>query len=142
MSKEHRWKKPAFAGRFLPSTLVACFVSTAAITHAAGGGAYRLDWPHPGEVLSYRSCGCADACWVAEVRHQRTKALNARLRCDCETLHFAQSANPSKETVLGSCEAIRRDGSKPQAIRQTLEQLLHPAAGGPVAPQGAGSSAP
>lgn len=132
-------KKPGFAVCFLPSTLVACAVSTAAVAHAGGTGIYRLDWrPHAGEVLSYRSCGCADACWVAEVRDQRTSALKARLRCDCESLHYARSSNPYKEKALDSCETINRSGRKPEAIREKLEQLLHRTA----VPRGGASSAP
>lgn len=38
---------------------------------AQSGGSYKLNWDVPGEELIYRSCGCADACWVAEVRSVR-----------------------------------------------------------------------
>lgn len=130
--------KPVSARRVLRSTLVLCFVSTAAMAHAGGAGIYRLDWPYRGEVLNYRSCGCADACWVAEVRIQRTKALKARLRCDCESLRYARSPSLSKETALGNCETINRSGSKPEAIREKLEQILHPTG----AHRGLASSAP
>lgn len=111
--------------------LAGCFLAGLGL-HASGGtGAYRLDWPHPGEVLTYRACGCADACWVAEVRHRRTQALQARLRCDCETLFYEQPSAPARTGTLGSCEPIHRNGRKPEAIRERLEQFLHPGAGGP-----------
>ncbi|WCM91866.1 hypothetical protein M5C99_15965 [Acidovorax sp. NCPPB 2350] len=94
--------------------------------HASGGAAtYPLDWPHVGEVLTYRACGCADACWVAEVRLLRTKALKARLRCDCETLRYQQSSAGSEEKALGGCEPINGSERKSDAIRERLEQLLH-----------------
>lgn len=109
-------------------SLTCCLVVGMA-AHAGGTGAYALDWPHAGEALAYRSCGCADACWVAEVRHPRTKALKARLRCDCETLHYQQSAAGRHESALGSCDPINASERKSEAIKERLEQLLHPAAG-------------
>jgi len=121
-------KTTGFAKCFLASILSACFVATDVTAYAGGSGTSSLDWPHAGEVLDYRSCGCADACWMAEVRHQRTKALKARLRCDCETLHYSRFANPSVETDFGSCEAINRSERKPEAIREKLEELLRPPA--------------
>lgn len=113
------------APRIVIRFFTACLVAGCTTAYASSTGTYPLDWPHAGEVLSYRSCGCADACWVAEVRDRRTGALKARLRCDCESLHYARSSNSSKETALGNCESINGSGSKPEAIREKLEQLLH-----------------
>ena len=45
--------------------------------HDSGGPrTYPLEWRGRGEVLLYRSCGCADGCWVAELRAERTKLLS------------------------------------------------------------------
>ncbi|ADX45467.1 hypothetical protein Acav_1546 [Paracidovorax avenae ATCC 19860] len=84
---------------------------------------YPLDWPHAGETLIYHSCGCADACWVAEVRDARTRALKARLRCGCETLHYQPASHASEAILPGGCEPINGSRDKPAAIRERLEQL-------------------
>ncbi|AVS76326.1 hypothetical protein I4I83_00805 [Acidovorax cattleyae] len=84
---------------------------------------YPLDWPHARETLLYRSCGCADACWVAEVRDARTRALKARLRCGCETLHYQPAPRAPEATLPGGCGPINGSSDKPAAIRERLEQL-------------------
>ena len=89
---------------------------------AGGHRTYPLDWHAPGEVLLYHTCGCADACWVAEVRVERTKVLKARLQCDCEMLHFKRPS--AKPKVLGSCEAINTSDQKMDVIADQLKQLL------------------
>ncbi|GKS83410.1 hypothetical protein AVMA1855_04680 [Acidovorax sp. SUPP1855] len=106
--------------------LAACWLTAGMAAHAGATGAYALDWPHAGEALTYRSCGCADACWVAEVRDRRTKALKARLRCDCETLHYQQASAGPRESAVGACEPINGSERKPEALRERLELLLHP----------------
>ena len=96
----------------------------AAGAHAASGtGPSTLPWKTQGEVLQYRSCGCADACWVAEVRSVPGKALKARLRCDCERLHFSVGAKGAERVYAPSCEASEGPG-KPQWISQTMQRLL------------------
>ena len=89
---------------------------------AGGHRTYPLEWHAPGEVLLYHTCGCADACWVAEVRVERTKVLKARLQCDCEVLHFKRAS--MKPKPLGSCAAINESDQKTGLITRTLEQLL------------------
>ncbi|MBS0508087.1 MAG: hypothetical protein JSR53_11960 [Proteobacteria bacterium] len=91
----------------------------------AGSKAYTLDWAHPGEELSYRTCGCADACWVAEVQEKASHILRARLRCDCETLYYYQPSREPQRTVLGSCDAINNGDDKFDAIGRRLQELLH-----------------
>ena len=99
-------------------------------TFAAGGTPPTpLDWRVPGEVLVYRSCGCADACWVAEVRDRRTQAVKARLRCDCETLHFERVAVAAKPVALGTCDTLNGSDRKGDAIGVALDGLLHPPPG-------------
>ena len=101
------------------------FLCAATAWGAGGTGASALAWRHPGEVLVYRSCGCADACWVAEVRDRRTSAVKARLRCDCEVLHFERLAVAAAPEVLGSCAALNGSGDKAGAIGSALDGLLH-----------------
>lgn len=86
--------------------------------------AQTLDWERSDEVLTYRTCGCADACWVAEVTDRRTHILKARLRCDCETLlAYRPLAEPAR-TVEGRCEAVNASGDKFGALRARLQGLL------------------
>ena len=92
---------------------------------AAGGtGAYPLDWGRPGETLQYRSCGCADRCWVAEVKHQRSRKTLASLRCDCERLFGRVGSRGAEVEHSPSCSAIDDADNKPRAIREALEQML------------------
>lgn len=87
---------------------------------AAGGtGKSTLPWERPGEVLEYHSCGCADACWVAEVRSITSHVLLARLRCDCEHLYFSVGARGKEESDVHSCSVL---DNKPEFIRETLEK--------------------
>lgn len=93
------------------------------MTWAAGGThEYELDWPIQGEALIYRSCGCGDACWVAEVRERDSQQTKTRLRCDCSTLIY--SADGSTEQPLGeSCAAINTSPDKSTLIAQKLGKL-------------------
>ena len=89
--------------------------------HAAGG-THALPWHTRGEVLEYRACGCADACWVAQVRSVRAKALKDRLRCDCERLFYRPGPREPERVVSQRCEP-NDSSDKSQAISQTLEPL-------------------
>lgn len=62
-----------------------------------------LSWPVKGEQLTYRSCGCADACWVAELRTGSRKQLKARLRCDCSGLYVTHPVNTAEQKRAESC---------------------------------------
>jgi hypothetical protein len=104
---------------------IACLYVCLSAFAAGGDDTYPLDWPHAGEVLAYHSCGCADSCWVAEVKNRRTNKLRARLRCDCETLSYEVPSR--KPVMLGSCEAINGSTDKAGAISAKLEELLRPA---------------
>jgi len=108
----------SFAAVLLLATL-------ASAAQAAGGtGSYTLPWSKPGEVLEYRSCGCGDACWVAELRNARTRALKARLRCDCERLHAKVGSKGREREQAGSCPAGGNGVEKPRAIGEAMERLL------------------
>lgn len=87
-------------------------------------GTYRLDWHVPGEELVYRSCGCADSCWGAEVRIRRSGIVKARLRCDCEVLHFSQPLAQDNEIALGSCSPTYDHEGKFGEITHELELRL------------------
>lgn len=93
--------------------------------HAAGGHeTYQLKWPVQREALSYHSCGCADACWVAELHDKQSKSAKARLMCDCEQLHFAVAGrHPVPDTTLGSCSPINGSNQKFELIPKKLQQL-------------------
>ncbi|MES2610820.1 MAG: hypothetical protein V4679_11305 [Pseudomonadota bacterium] len=110
---------------------MACARSAAALLLAlasptlwAAGGAYPLDWGRSGEVLEYRSCGCADSCWVAEVKNRRTRQTLARLRCDCERLFSQVGTRGAEKERAPSCSAFEGTKDKQSAIRQELERLL------------------
>lgn len=87
-------------------------------------GTYPLDWGRPGETLQYRSCGCADSCWVAEVKSRRTGQTLARLRCDCERLFSQVGVRGAEVERAPSCSAFEGTADKPDVIRQALEELL------------------
>lgn len=103
------------------------FAITALLTlqpaKAAGPRAkYNLDWPRPGEELTYQSCGCADSCWTAELR--KGSKLKARLRCDCEKLYFAKGQGPEL-LVSDTCNEFNAEGKMdliPQRVKELQEQ--------------------
>lgn len=87
-------------------------------------GTASIAWPNKSEVLSYRSCGCADSCWVAELRERTSNKLKARLRCDCATLFARYPANSGERELPGSCAAINDHDDKLGAIEHTIKQLV------------------
>ena len=106
--------------------LAALFVLVTPWTFAAGGsGEYELDWPVAGETLAYRSCGCGDSCWVAEVRDRATEQPRATLSCDCEEL-FYTPAEGEKQPLGESCAAINLGEDKAALIGNRLQQLRKP----------------
>jgi hypothetical protein len=64
---------------------------------------YKLKWLVKGEQLTYRSCGCADECWVAELRTENRKRLKAKLRCDCSSLYVTYPVNAAEQKRAESC---------------------------------------
>jgi hypothetical protein len=92
-------------------------------TFAAGGtNEYELDWPIAGEMLAYRSCGCGDSCWVAEVRDRASEQPRAALSCDCEQL-FYKPSDGEKLPLNESCAAINQGADKAALIGSKLQQL-------------------
>lgn len=97
--------------------------------YAQTGAPFELRWPHRGEKLIYRSDGCADECWVAEVRKKRPDRMRARLYCDGTTLTL-ETSEASQGRVAGRCDDINESGvrgikSKFVAIPEILERLLY-----------------
>ena len=85
-------------------------------------GEYQLDWPVSGEELIYHSCGCADSCWVAEVRLAKAeKPLIAKLRCDCEKLYFTDKTGVER-VVAENCDELNTD-NKMDMIPERIKQL-------------------
>lgn len=105
--------------KLLAAALLAGLIATPAFA-SGGTGTYRLPWNTKGQVLEYRSCGCGDSCWVAQVRSVQTKAVVATLRCDCEQLHYSTKTHARERQMPGACPA---PSDKENFIRQTLEGL-------------------
>ena len=99
--------------------LIAMLVLVPAVQAAGQHHKYNLDWPRAGEVLTYRSCGCADSCWTAELR--KGKKLKARLRCDCEKLYFTKELGPEQK-IADSCDEFNAEG-KMELIPQRMKEL-------------------
>jgi hypothetical protein len=114
----------ASSGRCLRTAAMVLLLALASPAPWAADNAYPLDWARPGETLQYRSCGCADSCWVAEVRNRRTRQTLASLRCDCERLFSRVGARGPETERAPSCAAFEGTADKPAAIRKALEELL------------------
>ena len=100
----------------LLSTASTCFASS-------GTGEYELPWPHKNEILMYHSCGCADSCWVAEVRERKTKKVLNRLSCDCTSLSYSKNGSKRDAPIHESCEAMNESANKAGLIKSKIEQL-------------------
>ncbi len=99
------------------------------ITQASGGtGEYELPWPIKSESLIYHSCGCADSCWVAEVRDRQNHRVLFTLRCDCEMLFFS-AGNSGERPLNESCKVVNTSNNKAAEIssnlRRTKSKRLH-----------------
>lgn len=103
------------------SAITPCFA-------AGGTGEYELPWPHPNEALMYHACGCADSCWVAEVRDRKTNKVLNRLSCDCTSLSFSKNGRKQNVPIDESCDEINRSRDKAELIKNKIEQLRKSAA--------------
>ena len=86
-------------------------------------GTDTLAWEQKTEILTYRSCGCADSCWTAELRVRASKRLKASLRCDCTKLFATYPAKSAERELPQSCSAINDQDDKMQAITQAMKRL-------------------
>lgn len=97
-------------------------LAAAGSVNAQSGRSYKLDWDVPGEELTYRSCGCADSCWIAEVRNVKRMSVKATLRCDCEKLHFADGKGIEK-VVAQDCNEFNEVGKMDLIPKRTKELM-------------------
>ncbi len=107
----------------LPLALLLAMLARIAAASSDPGTA-SIAWTNKSEMLTYSSCGCADSCWVAELRERASKRLKARLRCDCATLFARYPANASERELPGSCAAINDSDGKMAAIAQTMKRMV------------------
>ena len=114
--------KKMISPKLLTTILMAVLTNSA--DASSDPGTANIAWANKSEVLSYRSCGCADSCWVAELRERTSKKLKARLRCDCATLFARYPANSGERELPGSCSAINEQNDKMAAIAQTMKRLV------------------
>jgi hypothetical protein len=98
-------------------------VATNAIA-SSGNRIQKLDWSKKSEVLEYHSCGCADSCWIAELKNKRTKKVMARLRCNCEKI-FSLSPR-SKDEVIFRADCKMFEGmDKLDVITSEIKKLMN-----------------
>jgi hypothetical protein len=103
-------------------------LAAAGNVHAQSGHRYKLNWNVPGEELTYRSCGCADSCWVAEVRSTKYKERAvATLRCDCQKLYFSDVRG--KEAIISESCAPFDEDDKMELIADRIKALRSGARG-------------
>jgi hypothetical protein len=105
---------------------VVFFLLFAGISINAFGGheIQELDWNNPTETLKYHTCGCADSCWVAEVRSRKTNQLKARLACDCEKLYVSLDAKTPDRIYKNDCSEFETD-EKFKKIPRAMKSLLN-----------------
>lgn len=84
---------------------------------------YTLDWENKSQVLEYRSCGCADSCWVAELRAKKGRKLLAGLRCDCTRLWVIPSPGAKEVEHRPTCEGFDEVG-KFERITEELRKVV------------------
>lgn len=92
---------------------------------SSGNPTLYLNWKTKGESLTYRSCGCADSCWVAELRKVPSKKLVVRLKCDCEKLLVSREESPSQtplDVYRETCAGFDSTG-KLDKIAREIEML-------------------
>ena len=85
---------------------------------------YELPWPDKTRQLGYRSCGCADSCWTAELRERTSRRLKASLHCDCYALLAVHPAGTAERQIAASCSVINDAEDKNEAIVRTMKAML------------------
>jgi hypothetical protein len=104
-------------------------MSFMSVAYASSGEKIRthLAWKNPKEVVEYHSCGCGDACWVAELKNKKNHQTKLRLKCDCEKLYVSYGTKKAQTLVENSCSDINNlavVNGKNQAIVTKIEELL------------------
>lgn len=90
----------------------------------SGHETYVLPWKNKSEQLTYHSCGCADSCWVAELRGSKTKRLKATLRSDCSKLLAIYPANSPERELSKSVSEINDKVDKIKMISNEMKNLV------------------
>lgn len=85
---------------------------------------YVLGWKNKSEQLTYHSCGCADSCWVAELRESKTKSLKATLRSDCSKLHAIYPANSPERELPRPASEINDRVDKMDMISKEMKNII------------------
>lgn len=82
-------------------------------------------WTGKQERIVYNTCGCADSCWIAELKDRQTRRTKAALRCDCQQLYFKR-AGQREHVIEDNCNVFENAaGNKEAIIRKTMGRLLH-----------------
>jgi hypothetical protein len=87
-------------------------------------GLFTLTWANKSERLTYRSCGCADSCWVAKLRERKTLHIKAILSCNCENLYFIFPINSKEEALGKSCNKINDSSDKFKLISDEIKSII------------------
>ena len=108
--------------RFIEYFFTFIFTITSTLAQAACcDGESKMPWNRKNEVLMYHSCGCADACWVAEVRNKRTGSVKIRLRSNCEKI-FQRVGAQTEQEFKGNPEPFFT-AQKFDVIPKTMHEL-------------------
>jgi len=105
--------------KLMPLIAIAAMLTLPPAIAAGQHSKFELDWRRNGEVLTYQSCGCADSCWIAELR--KGKKLKARLRCDCEQLYFVKQRGQEQKIADNCAEFNTKE--KMDLIPQRMKEL-------------------
>ena len=119
---------------FLVAFTLAC-AATAPVFASFPNGDSRLPWKFKGERLIYRSCGCADACWVAEVKDAKKSKVKARLRCDCTKLFYSLGGATEESVLESSCDSVNNP-AKFKIIPKIMLKILGRSQAPATAPKG------
>jgi len=115
------YAKPQF---FQVAIVMLLGVHGGSATSSSNPQVYSLPWNAKGESLIYRSCGCADECWVAELKTRNSKRFIARLRCDCSSLYVTYPANSVEQKYADSCSALNDRPDKMSEISKEMKTII------------------
>lgn len=123
----------ALQKKYVVALLISCIIASAYFPSQGYAKDFQttihpvtfIDWPTPHERLEYKSCGCADSCWVAKLWDQSTKKrrLKLQLRCDCKTVFLKLAGQKEELQYENSCqkyETMDKFTIIPEEIRKIL----------------------
>ena len=124
MSLRHQRRAPATTAAGILLAITALLVAGQCAA-SSGNPADQPLWTGKKDHIVYNTCGCADSCWIAELRDRQTRRPKAALRCDCQQLYFKR-AGQRERVIEDNCEAFENaEGNKEAIIRKTMGRLLH-----------------